>query len=182
MMKQLSFILFFLALAIFSCTKKGKGKVPVEKNLAIAGDYRVDFELSENMDTTTYPRGDWHYWRNYNNALRLESVNGSSTAFTSYAWHNWPDSINQFGNTNFSETMLSPLTYDQNILNGSVFYPAKLWSLDTVVFQHVHFDTINGQVIGKGTVYANCWYNSSGLAFPVWEEAEYIGWVTFKKQ
>jgi hypothetical protein len=181
-MKNLSIALLFSALAIFSCTKKGKGKVPVAKNLAIAGDYRVDFELSENMDTTTYPRGDWHYWRNKNNALRLESVNGSGTAFTAFGWHNWPDSINQFSHSNFTETNLSPLTYDQNSLNGSVDFYSPLWTLDTVVFQNVHFDTINGQVIGKGTVYANRWYNSSGLAFPNYVEAEYIGWVTLKKQ
>ena len=53
-MKHLTIYLLFSALAIYSCTKKEKGKVPLEKNLVIAGDYRVDFELSENMDTTTY--------------------------------------------------------------------------------------------------------------------------------
>ncbi len=169
-------ILIFSLFTFLSCTKSKT--TSFEKNLSIEGDYRIKFTLDDGtIDTINGPNAGGYLHIEGNFARLIKITDSTFNMITS----NGLDS--NFNAANYPE--YCDLKYINNRMNGLVFFNTLAFyysnNFDSIRFTNLKFDTINGGIIGNGSVGGRVKYQAGGNGNPTAVYENLKGWVKLEK-
>lgn len=169
-------ILIFGLFSMLSCTKSKT--TPLEKNLSIEGDYKIKFTLTDgSYDTINGPNAGGYLVIEGNFARLVKITDSTFSMITS----NGLDS--NFNAANQPE--YCDLKYKYNRMNGIIFYNTLAFpysdNFDSIRFTQLKFDTINGEIVGNGSVGGRRKYVAGGNGNPTTVYQNLYGWVRLEK-
>lgn len=169
-------IVIFVLFSLMSCTKNKTN--PLEKNLSLEGDYKIKFTLTDgSYDTINGPNAGGYLVIEGNFARLVKITDSTYNMITS----NGLDT--NFNAANFPE--YCDLKYNNYRMNGLVFYNTLAFpysdNFDSIRFTNVHFDSINGKLIGNGSVGGRRKYVAGGNGNPTIVYQNLFGWARLEK-
>jgi hypothetical protein len=173
-MKQIIFILGLIF--FFSCTKDKT--TPLEKNLSIEGDFRIKFTLTDGSYDTINGPNSGGYLVIEGNFARLSKITDST--FSMMTSNGLDSNFNAANQPEYCD-----LKYKDNRMNGLVFFNTLAFpysdNFDSIRFTQLKFDTINGKIVGIGSVGGRRKYVAGGNGNPTTVYQNLYGWVKLEK-
>lgn len=156
-----------------------KVKLPLsKKNLSIEGDYRIKFTLDDGtIDTINGPNagGYLHIEGNFTRLIKITDSTINMITSNGLDFN--------FNAANYPE--YCDLKYINNRMNGLVFFNTLAFyysnNVDSIRITNLKFDTINGGVIGNGSVGGRVKYQAGGNGNPTTVNEHLKGWVRLEK-